>query len=481
MIATRLVSAVDSLRSKTLMTPEFALDNGSIARAILTVSQLNTAVAQVLHEAFEPAWIRGEISNFTCAPSGHWYFTLKDAGAAVRVVMFRSCAQAVGFVVRAGDQVEVRARVTLYKARGEFQLQCEGMRRAGLGGLYEAFLRLKTQLEGEGLFDPARKRVPPQVPRVIGVVTSRQAAALRDVLSVLARRAPQVLVIVYPATVQGPQAAAQLACAVRCANERGEADVLLVVRGGGSIEDLWSFNEEILARAIAASRIPVVSGVGHETDFTIADFVADVRAPTPTAAAELACLSTHDLRQRVKRETMALLATQQRLIGRLAQRVDYASTRLVSPTQRLIQKRAALLAYTRRLTQVLPALVARGRHRLAMAEAALSYRRPDPIRLRAGALALARRLAQGGRHQAARHGQRWALLTARLAAQDPAQPLARGFALVTDQCGEIVRNPAALHDGQRLDVRLAGGTTQVRVIRGEPATLPGIEPASLTR
>ena len=178
------------------MTPEFPVSNDAVARDVLTVSQLNAAVAQVLQETFGPAWVRGEVSNFTCAASGHWYFTLKDAGAAVRVVMFRSRAQAVGFVPRAGDRVEVRARASLYEARGDFQLQGEGMRRAGLGDLYEAFLRLKTQLEGEGLFEAERKRMPPALPRAIGVVTSRQAAALRDVLSALARRAPQVPIIV---------------------------------------------------------------------------------------------------------------------------------------------------------------------------------------------------------------------------------------------------------------------------------------------
>src|SRR6185437_1790585 len=195
--------------------------------------------------------------NFTQAASGHWYFTLKDSRAAVRAVMFRSRASAVGFVPKPGDQVEVRARVSLYEARGDFQLQAEGMRRAGLGNLYEAFLRLKAELAGEGLFDAGRKREPVRLPRAIGVVTSLHAAALRDVLSALARRAPQVPVIVYPAPVQGADAAARLTAQVAAANARGEVDTLLLVRGGGSIEDLWSFNDEQLARQVAASRIPI--------------------------------------------------------------------------------------------------------------------------------------------------------------------------------------------------------------------------------
>ncbi|MCD0506085.1 exodeoxyribonuclease VII large subunit, partial [Bordetella petrii] len=271
------------------MTIEFPVKNDVFTRDIMTVAQLNQAVGQLLDRNIPALWVRGEISNFTQAASGHWYFTLKDSRAAVRAVMFRSRASAVGFVPRAGDQVEVRARVSLYEPRGDYQLQADGMRRAGLGNLYEAFLRLKAQLADEGLFDPAAKRAPVALPRAIGVITSLHAAALRDVLSALARRAPQVPVIVYPAPVQGGDAAGRLAAQLQLANARQEVDTLLLVRGGGSIEDLWSFNDETLARLVAASAIPVISGVGHETDFTIVDFVADVRAPTPTAAAELAC------------------------------------------------------------------------------------------------------------------------------------------------------------------------------------------------
>ena len=256
--------------------------------------------------------------------------------------MFRSRASAVGFVPRAGDQVEIRARVSLYEPRGDYQLQVDAMRRAGLGNLYEAFLRLKEQLAFEGLFDPARKRELAPLPRAIGVITSLHAAALRDVLSALARRAPQVPVIIYPAPVQGADAAGRLAAQVRLANQRAEVDTLLLVRGGGSIEDLWSFNDEALAREVAASAIPVVSGVGHETDFTIVDFVADLRAPTPTAAAELACTPRGELLGRVMDAARTLARGQQRRLERAAQRLDRAAGQLVSPAQRLEHQRERL-------------------------------------------------------------------------------------------------------------------------------------------
>ncbi|OXC90072.1 exodeoxyribonuclease VII large subunit, partial [Achromobacter sp. KAs 3-5] len=331
------------------MTIELPVTNNAFAREILTVAQLNQAVGQLLERSIPALWVRGEISNFTQAASGHWYFTLKDSRAAVRAVMFRSRASAVGFVPRAGDQVEIRARVSLYEPRGDYQLQADAMRRAGLGNLYEAFLRLKEQLASEGLFDPARKREPVRLPRAIGVITSLHAAALRDVLSALARRAPQVPVIIYPAPVQGADAASKLAAQLRLANERAEVDTLLLVRGGGSIEDLWSFNDEDLARQVAVSEIPVISGVGHETDFTIVDFVSDLRAPTPTAAAELACAPRAELLGHVMQTLQTMVRGQQRRLERAAQRLDRATAQLVSPAQRLQHQRERLNSLQYRL------------------------------------------------------------------------------------------------------------------------------------
>jgi len=261
---------------------------------VLAVSALNQAVARVLERSFPLVWVAGEISNFTRAASGHWYFTLKDDAAQVRAVMFKGRAQYADFAPREGDKVEVRTLVTLYAPRGDYQLNVEAIRRAGVGNLYEAFLRLKEKLEREGLFAPARKRPIPGFVRCIGIVTSPQAAALHDILTALRRRAPHVRVVLYPTPVQGEGAAARIARAIETASQRAECDVLLVGRGGGSMEDLWSFNDETVARAIAACAMPVIAGIGHETDFTIADFAADLRAPTPTAAAELCAIPRND-------------------------------------------------------------------------------------------------------------------------------------------------------------------------------------------
>src|SRR5687768_12812265 len=254
---------------------------------VLTVSQLLRSVRDTLERRFPLRWVQGEPSNLSRSPSGHWYFTLKEGAAQVDCVMFRSRAAALDWEPREGSAVEARALVTLYEPRGRFQLTVEALRRAGVGPLYERFVRLKHKLEGEGLFDARLKRALPPYPRCIGVVTSLGAAALRDVLITLARRNASIPVVVYPAPVQGDGAADRIAAVLATANRRAECDVLLLVRGGGSLEDLWQFNEEAVARAIRACPIPVVTGVGHETDVTIADFAADRRAPTPTAAAEL--------------------------------------------------------------------------------------------------------------------------------------------------------------------------------------------------
>ncbi|HDR8880578.1 TPA: exodeoxyribonuclease VII large subunit, partial [Burkholderia territorii] len=306
---------------------------------VIPVSALNRAISTMLERSFPLLWISGEVSNFTRAASGHWYFSIKDQQAQMRCVMFRGRAQYAEFTPREGDRIEVRAVVTMYEPRGEVQLNVEAVRRTGQGRLYEAFLRLKAQLEAEGLFAPERKRPLPAHPRAIGIVTSLQAAALRDVLTTLARRAPHIPVIVYPAPVQGAGSAEKLVAAVQTANARREVDVLLVCRGGGSIEDLWSFNDEALARAIAASELPVVSGVGHETDFTIADFAADLRAPTPTGAAELASPQRALLLREVADRQRALARCLERGLEQRAQQLDWLARRLVSPAERLRRQR----------------------------------------------------------------------------------------------------------------------------------------------
>ena len=464
-MAPRRAGPVDRYALESLMTIEFSVTNDVFARDILTVAQLNQAVGRMLERNIPALWVRGEISNFTQAASGHWYFTLKDSRAAVRAVMFRSRAGVVGFVPRAGDQVEVRARVSLYEPRGDYQLQADAMRRAGIGNLYEAFLRLKEQLASEGLFDPARKREPVALPRAIGVVTSLHAAALRDVLTALARRAPHVPVIVYPAPVQGADAAARLAARVREANARAEVDTLLLVRGGGSIEDLWSFNDEALAREVAASAITVISGVGHETDFTIADFVADLRAPTPTAAAELACMPRADLLGRTLAAAQALVRAQRRQLDRAAQRVDRTAALLVSPAQRLAHQRERLQGLRHRLAAAWARPQARRRGRLELLAQRLAHRAPDLTRAADRLAGAARQLGLAHARLLAARQARLAAAGAQLRALDPGLTLARGYSIARDAQGRIVRDAASLAPGQALDLSFARGGAQVEVLQ----------------
>lgn len=432
---------------------------------VLTVSQLNRQVGGLLENHFSQVWVRGEISNFTKAASGHWYFTLKDEAAAVRAVMFRSRAQAVGFVPRAGERVELRAGVTLYQARGDYQLQVEAMRRAGQGDLHEAFLALKAKLGGEGLFDAERKRPIVAMPRAVGVVTSLAAAALRDVLSAMARRAPHVRVIVYPAPVQGADAAARLCQALGAAIVRNEVDTLLLVRGGGSLEDLWSFNDEALARVIAASSIPVISGVGHETDFTIADFVADLRAPTPTAAAELSCLARQACLDRVDAALLGMAVQQRRWFERAALRLDRAVGMLVSPQERLERQNERLQSLKQRLARAAAGQQRSQAARLEMAEARLSHRRPDVGALRRELRAAVNRLSACAPHLLSVRRSRLASAQQTLEALNPRGILDRGYAIVRDDQGALVKNALDLNKGDRLVLELARGGADVEVIR----------------
>ncbi len=408
---------------------------------VVTVSELNKRVRALLENQFERLWVGGEISNLKLASSGHWYFCLKDAGAQVDCAMFRARAQFLDFRPENGQQVEVRARVTLYEPRGSYQLVVEEIRKAGLGSLFEAFEKLKARLQAEGLFDAGRKKPLPAFPRAIGIVTSPQAAALRDVLTTLRRRACMTPVVIYPAQVQGEGAAAQIARAIALANARRECDVLIVCRGGGSLEDLWAFNEEPVARAIAASSLPVVSGVGHETDFSIADFVADVRAPTPTAAAVAAsadreglCAQVAMLRRRAGRDV-------HRIVETLAQRLDGLSRRLLTPSQRLERDREHLAQLARRLRRALPDIAA-SRRDLG----------------RAG-----ERLAAAGVRGVEMRARRLAALRAALGHLGPNEVLARGYSIVRDAGGAVRRSSAGLSAGQRLDITFAEGGAGVTV------------------
>ena len=316
---------------------------------MMSVTELNRLARDVLEQSFPLFWVSGEISNFTRAASGHWYFSLKDENAQVSCVMFRGRNNYLDWTPKEGDKVEARALVTLYEARGSFQLTVEFLQRAGAGALFEVFEKLKAQLQAQGLFDAAFKKTIPAHPKQIGIVTSPDAAALHDVLTTLRRRMPNIPVVIYPTPVQGKGAANQIANAINLAHQRNECDVLIICRGGGSMEDLWQFNEEIVARAIANCRIPTISGVGHETDFTICDFVADVRAPTPTAAAEFASPSRESLLHKLKQLSEQLSRSSLYLVQQREQLLDYLVRRLISPAQQVQQQKRQLAQVAHRL------------------------------------------------------------------------------------------------------------------------------------
>ncbi|WP_087752900.1 exodeoxyribonuclease VII large subunit [Paraburkholderia caledonica] len=441
---------------------------------VVPVSALNRAIGTMLERSFPLVWVAGEVSNFTRAASGHWYFSIKDAQAQMRCVMFRGRAQYAEFMPKEGDRIEVRALVTMYEPRGELQLNVEAVRRTGQGRLYEAFLRLKAQLEAEGLFAAERKRALPSHPRAIGIVTSLQAAALRDVLTTLLRRAPHIPVIVYPAPVQGVGASAKLAAMVDAASARREVDVLIVCRGGGSIEDLWAFNEEVLARAIAESAVPVVSGVGHETDFTIADFAADMRAPTPTGAAELVSPQRVLLLRELDHRHAALARGFGRMMERRAQQLDWLARRLVSPAERLARQRMHLQQLSARLSSAGARPVRDARARFSLLQMRWQRWRPDLAAHQAKLDNLTQRLDAALLRQHERQAARISTLAARLEVLSPQRTLERGYAAVLDaQTGRALRAPSSLKPGRRLTVHLAEGTADVALADVQPRLADG--------
>ncbi len=423
-------------------------------RAPWGVAALLLATADALAARFGAVVVRGELSGLARAASGHVYFSLKDADGApalLRCAMFRRAATLLDFAPADGQQVELRGRLGVYEARGELQMVVESMRRVGEGALYEEYLRRRARLAAEGLFDAARKRTLPAHPRVLGVITSLAAAALRDVLAALQRRAPQVRVVIYPAPVQGADAPAALVGALATAAGRAEADVLLLVRGGGSLEDLWAFNDERLVRAIAASPLPVVCGVGHETDVTLADLVADLRAPTPTAAAELAAPALADLQAQLEARTERARRASERHLQRQAQRLDTLTVRLGTPARALAAQRQSLQARALRLNRA-PLLT------LQRQGEALRRRGEQAVR------ALRERLAT--------EPLRLAAAAARLQAHDPARVLKRGYAWVQTLDGRPVVSVAGLRAGQAVRATWADGTAEAELLRIEALPPP---------
>ncbi len=412
------------------MTAEYGMQNATLStenntsiapkKQTYSVSDLNQLVSRTLAQQFPLLWVRGEVSSFTRASSGHWYFSLKDRRAQVRCVMFRGQNQYLDWQPVEGDEIEARCNVTLYEARGDYQLSIEFIQRAGLGSLFEAFETLKKQLASEGVFDEHLKKSLPAFPRRIGIVTSKDAAALSDVLSTLRRRMPNVPVIIYPTPVQGRGAASTIANQITIANERKECDVLIVCRGGGSLEDLWQFNEAVVARSIAASEIPIVSGVGHETDFTICDFAADCRAATPTAAAELVTQSQVALKQQVSQNQQRLNQLMKAELNQLSLNLDYAAKRLISPEQRIKEQKTSLTRLKQRLHYAV-------NQRLALQQQQI------------------KRLEQSLKHL------------------NPSAVLTRGYAIVENTDGEVIANASTLQSDQAVSITFAQGKADATI------------------
>lgn len=414
------------------------------------VAALMHAVSDALSARFAACVIRGEISGFSRASSGHCYLSLKDADGAtalIRCAMFRRAASLVDFAPADGQLVEVRGRLAVYEPRGELQFVIESMQRAGAGALFEQFLKLKARLEAEGLFDPSAKRALPRFPRRVGVVTSLGAAALHDVLTALARRAPHVEVIVYPSLVQGADAPATIVNAIQTAGRRAEVDVLIVCRGGGSLEDLWAFNDERVVRAIAASPVPVLCGVGHETDVTLADFAADVRAPTPTAAAELVSPTQEDGLALLAAVASVMTRRMQLAIDTHAQVLDRATLRLMRPADGVRRHAQRLALLQQRMAGHAAHSVPRQRQRCVESGARLQ---------RAVAVTLAAKR------------QRLASFEGRLGALDPRQVLARGYAWLSDDQGTPITTAKALAVGQQVRAELVDGQARATILSVHP-------------
>ncbi|GGO88904.1 exodeoxyribonuclease 7 large subunit [Marinobacterium nitratireducens] len=430
-----------------------------------TVSELNRQVKSLLESSFMLIQVQGEISNFVRPSSGHWYFTLKDERAQVRCAMFRNRNQFLKYRPKDGDQVVLRARVSLYEGRGEFQLIGEFMEESGTGRLQQAFEELKFRLQREGLFAPEHKQPLPAHPRHLGVVTSPSGAAIHDILSVLRRRFPGLPVTLYPTAVQGDEAAPGIVRALHLAQRHAECDVLIVGRGGGSLEDLWPFNDERVARAIHASRIPVVSAVGHETDVSIADFVADVRAPTPSAAAELLSPDVRALQQRLDQARQRLQDRLRLQIGQGRERVLALQSRLRHPGDRLRERSQRLDELELRLRQATLRLLRERRERLARQQARLRQIRPERqlLRQRQQLDGLRQQLERQMRHLLHDKRLRSAALAGQLNAVSPLATLERGYAIVQDTQGRVIEDASQVAAGDIIETRLARGSLRSQV------------------
>jgi exodeoxyribonuclease VII large subunit len=436
-------------------------------RTVYSVSELNLTIRTLLESEFPLLWVEGEISNFSQPASGHLYFTLKDSNAQVRCAMFKNRGMYLRFKPANGMQVLIRAKVGLYEARGEFQLVAEHMEEAGAGALQRAFNELKAKLSAQGLFDAARKKELPVLPTKIGVITSPTGAAIRDVLSVLKRRFPAIPVLVYPVPVQGEGAAQKIVAAIRLASQRHDCDVLLLVRGGGSLEDLWSFNEEIVARAIVASDIPIVCGVGHETDVTIADFAADMRAPTPSAAAELVSPDQTRYLQAFTRHQQRLQQLIRSKLQQLAQQLDWLKQGLERehPLYRIAQQKIELQDLIESLMQNWQYFFSQQQLKLERIGNRLQQASPQHhIQQTSQHLnALRHRLLQSLPQQLTQKRQQLAALSRTLHAVSPLKTLGRGYAIVSNAQGTALTDSQQVAVGEAINIRLHQGELSGRI------------------
>ena len=387
---------------------------------VFSVKEINRLVRELLEQSFPSFWITGEISNFISASSGHWYFSLKDEEAQVRCTMFKNKNMAAEWIPKNGEKIEAKCLIGLYEARGEYQLNIEQIRHAGAGLLSEAFNQLKEKLLKEGLFEVSRKKPIPQFPKSIGVITSPTGAVIEDILITLKRRSPHIPIIIYPSLVQGKEAPPAIVRAIETANAREECDVLILARGGGSIEDLWAFNEEIVARAIVASKIPTITGVGHETDSTIADFVSDLRAPTPTGAAELVTSHTFELIKTIQVYKNQLNKLMAGLIRELVQKIDYLEKRLVSPRQQIQRQKEQIYQYIQRINQSMKNVVIQYRLHIDKLKLNLDHLSPHAV-------------------------------------------LSRGYSIITDVDGQIVNNVTQLKLDDKIHIQLNHGQADANI------------------
>lgn len=436
-------------------------------RQIMTVSQLNRAAKDLLEAYLPLLWVEGEVSNLATPSSGHWYFTLKDAKAQIRCAMFKNRNIAVRFRPKAGQKVVVRGRVSLYEGRGDYQLVAEHMEPAGFGDLQRQFEALKNKLQALGWFDAQYKQALPVWPKCLGLVTSATGAAVHDILHVLKRRFPALPVTIIPVAVQGPEAAPQIARALALANEHQLCDVLIVGRGGGSLEDLWAFNEEVVARAVFESRIPVISAVGHEVDFTIADFVADVRAPTPSAAAEMVSPNQVELAQQLRQFEQAFARHWQQHLRWRTQKLEHLRARLQHPGQKLTAQMQALDQLELRLTRALQRQIQQARTALGSQQQRLQQVSPRRL-LSQHQQALQHRLHRlqaAGKSDMIRHQQRLQRRAELLHSVSPLNTLNRGYAIIQNKDDTVICDTAQVTVGEQVKARLKQGALYCEVVK----------------